>query len=313
MVPQGGGINVTLDIPVTAPNQPGNQFVTFERLYTSTVGASNAPNEATNEGVIVENSFTVNVYPFVRSGSVTVPADYRVELIESGFDSQNQYELTYFRQLANTEVAPESKHQRTVRQQNTDGSSVYYVLREEFDYLQTHIRGDGRDMNGILVPRWQLYNGGSKQFSFSVDFGTTNTHIEYSVDGGTPKPFDVADTAPQVATLVTPSQYNPALFELFLLYDLEFVPPTIGPGRPDSFPTRTAIAEPMNLSFNQQTQALADFNIPFYVERQPAGSNRITTNLKWAKTSDQTERRVEAFLEELLMLIKNKVLTEAAV
>jgi hypothetical protein len=46
------------------------------------------------------------------------------------------------------------------------------------------------------------------------------------------------------------------------------------------------------------------------VERQPAGSNRITTNLKWAKTSYQTERRVEAFLEELLMLIRNKVLTE---
>ena len=310
MIPQGNGINVTLDIPVTAPNQPGNQFVTFERVYNPTVGGSGAPNETTNEGIIVENSFTVNIYPFVRSGSVTVPADYRVQLIESGFDSQNQYELTYFGQATNAEVKAESKHQRTVRQQNTDGSSVYYVLRQEFDYVQTHIRADGREMNGVLIPRWQLYNGGSKQFEFSVDFGTTNTHVEYKVDGGSPRPFDVAELTPQVATLVAPAQYNPALFELFLLYDLEFVPPTIGPGRPDNFPTRTAIAEPMNLSFNQQTQALADFNIPFYVERQPAGSNRITTNLKWAKTSDQTERRVEAFLEELLMLIKNKVLTE---
>jgi hypothetical protein len=312
MIPQGGGINVTLDIPVTAPNQPGNQFVTFERVYAQSVGPQNAtaPNEATNEGIIVENSFTVNIYPFVRSGSVSVPADYRVQLIESGFDSQNQYELTYFRQQTNAPVAAESKHQRTVRQQNTDGSSVYYVMREEFDYLQTNIRADGRELNGILIPRWQRYDGGSKVFEFSVDFGTTNTHVEYKVDGGAPRPFDVAELTPQVATLVNPAQYNPALFELFLLYDLEFVPPTIGPGRPDNFPTRTAIAEPLNLSFNQQTQALADFNIPFYVERQPAGSNRITTNLKWAKAGDQTERRVEAFLEELLMLIKNKVLTE---
>ncbi len=310
MVPQGNGIQVSLDIPVTAPGQPGNQFVTFERLYSPAVGQSAAPNETTNEGIILENSFTVNVYPFVRSGSVTVPADYRVQLIESGFDSQNQYKLTYYKQQDNADVTPESTHQRTVRQQNTDGSSVYDVLRQEFDYMQTNIRADGRELNGLLIPRWQLYNGGSKQFAFSVDFGTTNTHIEYSVDGGTPRPFDVADITPQVATLVAPAQYNPALFELFLLYDLEFVPPTIGPGKPDSFPTRTAIAEPLNLSFNQQTQALADFNIPFYVERQPAGSNRITTNLKWAKNNDQTERRVEAFLEELLMLIKNKVLTE---
>ena len=312
VTPQAGGVLVTLDIPVTAPNQPGNQFVTFERVYAQAIGPQNAtaPNEATNEGIIIENSFTVNIYPFVRSGSVTVPADYRVQLIESGFDSQNTYELTYFKQQTNAPVAAESKHQRTARQQNTDGSSVYYVMREEFDYVQTNIRADGRELNGILIPRWQRYDGGSKQFEFSVDFGTTNTHIEYKVDGGAPRPFDVAELTPQVATLVNPAQYNPALFELFLLYDLEFVPPTIGPGRPDNFPTRTAIAEPMNLSFNQQTQALADFNIPFYVERQPAGSNRITTNLKWAKQSDQTERRVEAFLEELLMLVKNKVLTE---
>ncbi len=307
LTPQAGGVSVSLDIPVTAPGQPGNQFVTFERTYSTSTAA---PNEANNEGVIVENSFTVNVYPFVRSGSVPVPADYRVQLIESGFDSQNQYELAYFDGNTNAEVAPESVHQRTVRQQNTDGSSVYYVLRSEFDYTQVNIRGDGREMHGLLVPRWQEYNGGSKQFAFSVDFGTTNTHIEYSVDGGTPRPFDVAELTPQVATLVNPAQYNAALFELFVLYDLEFVPPTIGPGRQDSFPTRTAIAEPLNLSFNQQTQALADFNIPFYVERQPAGSNRITTNLKWAKSNYQTERRVEAFLEELLMLIKNKVLTE---
>jgi len=307
LTPQAGGVSVSLDIPVTAPGQPGNQFVTFERTYSTSTAA---PNEANNEGVIVENSFTVNVYPFVRSGSVAVPADYRVQLIESGFDSQNQYELAYFDGNTNAEVAPESIHQRTVRQQNTDGSSVYYVLRSEFDYAQVNVRGDGREMHGLLVPRWQEYSGGSKQFAFSVDFGTTNTHIEYSVDGGTPRPFDVAELTPQVATLVNPAQYNAALFELFVLYDLEFVPPTIGPGRVDSFPTRTAIAEPLNLSFNQQTQALADFNIPFYVERQPAGSNRITTNLKWAKNNDQTERRVEAFLEELLMLIKNKVLTE---
>ncbi|MGF7218171.1 hypothetical protein GGR92_004348 [Spirosoma lacussanchae] len=311
MTPQGAGVNVSLDIPVTAPGQPGNQFVTFERLYAQTIGNNvTAPNETTNEGIIIENSFTVNVYPFVRSGSVPVPADYRVQLIESGFDSQNQYELTYFGEKTNAEVRPESKHQRTVRQQNTDGSSVYYVLRDEFDYVQANIRGDGREVHGLLIPRWQVYNGGSKQFEFSVDFGTTNTHVEYKVDGSAPRPFEVAELTPQVATLVNPAQYNPALFELFLLYDLEFVPPTIGPGRPDNFPTRTAIAEPMNLSFNQQTQALADFNIPFYVERQPAGSNRITTNLKWAKNNDQTERRVEAFLEELLMLIKNKVLTE---
>lgn len=309
MLPQGRNMLVSLAIPVTAPNQPGNQFITLERLYQPST-AESSPNEAMNVGLLIEHSFTLNIFPFLRSGRKSIPADYRVQLIENGFDSKNVYQLDYYQNDKTYKLESNSRHVRTVRQQNTDGSSFVDVVRSEFDYCQITVNFAEKENQAILIPKWEYYQGGSKQFSFSVDFGTTSTHIEFSVEGGTPRPFDIAEFTPQVATLVAPAQYNPSLFELFLLYDLEFMPPTIGPGRPDYFPTRTAIAEPMNLSFNQQTQALADFNIPFYVERQPAGSNRISTNLKWDYSGAQGERRAEAFLEELLMLIRSKVLSE---
>ena len=309
ITPQGRNILVSLSIPVTAPSQPGNQCITLERLYESWT-PDRLPNEAINVGLMIEHSFTLNIFPFLRSGRVALPADYRVQFIESGMDVENHYQLDYYQNDKNAKLKEDSRHIRTVRQWNTDGSSFVDVIRSEFDYCQVTVNFENVENQAILIPKWDYYQGGSKKFSFSVDFGTTSTHIEYSVEGGTPCPFNIAELTPQVATLVAPAQYNPALFELFLLYDLEFVPPTIGPGRPDNFPTRTAIAEPKNLSFNQQTQALADFNIPFYVERQPAGSNRITTNLKWDYSGAQGARRAEAFLEELLMLIRYKVLAE---
>lgn len=310
LVPQGPNVLVSLRIPIIAINQSGNHFITFERLYLAQYFNYGQPDEEMNVGQVIEHSVTVNIFPFLRAGRVAIPVDYRVEFIESGFDSEFIYQLDYFLSDNNFNIRPASRHQRTVRQQNTDGSSFVDVVRKEFDFCQITVNQDELAYQAVLIPKWILYHGGSKQFSFSVDFGTTSTHIEYSVDGGVPRPFETLSLTPIVTSLVHPDQNNPALFELFLLFNLEFVPPFIGPGYDDRFPTRTALAERMNLRFDQQTETLADFNIPFYVDYQPAGSNRISTNLKWDQSSEQGQRRAEAFLEELLMLIRNKVLSE---
>ncbi|WP_266367944.1 cell division protein FtsA [Tellurirhabdus rosea] len=312
MEPLASGIKVTLDIPVMAPGQPGSQFVTFERIYNQPINPNSIPipDLQRNDGVIVEDSFTVNIYPFIRSGRVTLRPDYRIQLIESGYQKRNQYTLEFYEDRDNKPVAAEPRRTRTSRLNNPDASSDYYVLRHEFDYARTSIRVEGHDMTGLLIPRWTKYEGGGKRFAFAVDFGTTNTHIEYSVDNQSPRPFDMPENLKQVGTLVHPDYYNASLADLFILYDLEFVPNVIGPGAPDSFPTRTAIAESKGLDFNQTTYTLADLNIPFYIERQPAGPNEVTPNLKWARDNQQTSRRVRAFLEELMLLIKNKVLSE---
>ncbi len=316
--PGEGSVRVTLDIPI----KKRGEFIQFERTYSVPVSDIAKP-DLTNStgGVIKKKSFTINLYPFIRSGArpeQKIPSpDYRIQLIEAGYDKYDKYQLTAFQQgtnkILNGFVPPID---RTARSEEVRGSSHYTVLDKEFDYLNLAITTDDDTINGLLMPRWKIYDGGGQAFTFAVDFGTTNTHIEYKIgEHGMPQPFTITERTAQVATLVSSEAYSlanaPLLQELHILYNLEFVPLLLGAGQPDTFPARTALAEKPNQSFSRTTIALADFNIPFYIERQPVSKTvDLKRNLKWAKSDDNNNRRVKAFLEELMLLIKNKVLLE---
>lgn len=67
-----------------------------------------------------------------------------------------------------------------------------------------------------------------------------------------------------------------------------------------------AIFNPIESNF-----ALADFNIPFwYLKEAMKLNSNITPNLKWIEfgTDKQAERRTKAFLKQLMMMMRNKVL-----
>lgn len=312
----GNSVHVTLEVPVRGLGQ----FITFERTYIVPIseGLLNEPDQSRNEGFIQKKTFTINLYPFIRSGGQSShkisTSDYRLQLIEAGHDRFNKYEVSAIQQVKNVILTPDSEILRTERSPAVEGSSHYAVLNSEFEYIQVRIDADGYEMGGLLIPKWKRYTGGSKEFTFAVDFGTTNSHIEYKIGpSATPKPFDITKEFTQIGTLVAQDAYNAAntsLFELYFLFDQEFAPLVLGPTMADRFPTRTVLAERPQINFNNPAITLADFNIPFYVERQPAGQSELTRNLKWAKGNKENNRRVEAFVEELMLLIKNKVLLE---
>src|SRR5690606_28959416 len=87
----------------------------------------------------------------------------------------------------------------------------------------------------------------------------------------------------------------------------EFVPLQIGNNAPFRFPHRTVIAESFTLNIETETFSLADFNIPFMYERF-AERDKILSNLKWAKKEKGNEKRVRAYFEKIIMLLRNKVL-----
>src|SRR5690606_937762 len=93
---------------------------------------------------------------------------------------------------------------RKTRTQKTPGAgqtatSQYYVLKQEFDLIRVSMKG--ADASGIIIPLWPPFMPGNRRFSFAVDFGTTNTHVEYKVDDGPVRPFDVTPQDAQIATL----------------------------------------------------------------------------------------------------------------
>lgn len=307
-----GSVKVTLRIPVAKQGE----YISFERTYyQSPDNQLGKPDEIKNKGVIVEHQFGITLFPFIKTNDPNIEAHYRVQLVDrdvAGVLKNTNYDLKFFSNSRPEALEIKAKKIRRLKNPSQfEAGSQYYVLNSEFDFIQvknTALAGG----SGIIIPNWQQYQQGNEVFSFAIDFGTTNTHIEYKVGDGSPKPFDISTNDIQIATLFHPSKTSENFggsdaIDIRELIDHEFVPRLIGGNAGYKFPHRTVIASNHSLNVDTETFSLADFNIPFTYERSPE-KDKIQSNLKWAKKEKGNEKRVRAFFEKLIMLMRNKVL-----
>jgi hypothetical protein len=304
-----GSVKVILRIPVAKQGE----FISFERIYYQ---SSDKPNEEQNKGVIVEHQFGVTLFPFIKTNNPNIEAYYRVQLVDrdvTGILKNTDYDLKFFSNTEHDAVDVRAKKTRSSKKPDAveTATSQYYVLHNEFDFIQIkNVVASGA--SGIIIPKWQPYSQGNEVFSFAVDFGTTNTHIEYKIGNGSPKPFDITADDVQIATLFHPTKTTEdfggtGAIAIRELIEHEFVPQHLGNGSEYKFPHRTVIAESHSLNVETETFSLADFNIPFIYERKPE-KDKIQSNLKWAKKEKGNEKRVRAYFEKIIMLLRNKVL-----
>lgn len=308
-------VKVSLRIPIS--KKGSKEFITFERIYhKSSEVSTNTVDEDNNIGAIIEHQFGLTVFPFIKTKNESTPAYYRVQLIDRDISDQlksSTYDLKFFGNSSASPIEYRAKKLRSQKLRNfkDDASSQYYVLHDEFDFIQVKNIGPNKAF-GIVIPKWPVYRPGSEQFSFAIDFGTTNTHVEYKVGDGIPKPFDISRKDMQIASLFHPTKTTDdfsgtGAFPIKELIEHEFVPEMIGTDSIYKFPQRTVIAESHYLNIETETFALADFNIPFTYELKPE-IDRIQSNLKWAKNERGNQKRIEAFFENLILLLRNKVL-----
>lgn len=309
-----GSVKVILKIPVAKQGE----YISFERkYYQSPDNQLGKPDEEKNKGVIVEHQFGVTLFPFIKTSNSNIKAFYRVQLVDRnviGILENTDYNLAFFSNTKGQDaVEVGAKKTRSSKRPGAaeTATSQYYILHEEFDFIQIK---DVTNMgaSGIIIPKWQPYQQGNETFSFAVDFGTTNTHIEYKVGNGSPKPFDITTDDVQIATLFHPTKTTEdfggtGAIAIRELIEHEFVPQHLGNDSDYKFPHRTVIAESHSLNVETETFSLADFNIPFIYERKP-GKDKIQSNLKWAKKEKGNEKRVRAYFEKIIMLLRNKVL-----
>lgn len=304
-----GSVKVILRIPVAKQGE----FISFERIYYQ---SSDKPSEEQNKGVIVEHQFGVTLFPFIKTNNPNIEAYYRVQLVDrdvTGILKNTDYDLKFFSNTEHDAVDVRAKKTRSSKKPDAveTATSQYYVLHNEFDFIQIkNVVASGA--SGIIIPKWQPYSQGNEVFSFAVDFGTTNTHIEYKIGNGSPKPFDITADDVQIATLFHPTKTTEdfggtGAIAIRELIEHEFVPQHLGNGSEYKFPHRTVIAESHSLNVETETFSLADFNIPFIYERKPE-KDKIQSNLKWAKKEKGNEKRVRAYFEKIIMLLRNKVL-----
>jgi len=299
----GGSVKVTLRIPV----KRNNEYITFERIYYD----GRQPDEFRNEGAVIELQFGVTIFPFIKLNDPTLRPFYRVQLIDrniTGNLMNTRCELRFFSNENQREVESTCRN----RSRKPDASSHYYVLDQEFDYIQFQ-NSFASSVSGIIIPKWRTYQSGNKIFHFAVDFGTTNTHIEYKVGNNVSQPFNITDADMQVATLFHPTETSEdfggtGAIAIGELIDYEFVPQRIGNDAEYKFPQRTVIAVSNQLNINDQNNTvLADFNIPFVYEKKPE-RDKIHSNLKWSEMNPESKQIIKAYFEEIMMLLRNKVL-----
>lgn len=282
---QGGSVNVELRIPIKKGG-----YVRYSRMYVP-----NMPiNLKENNGCITEKQFGMGIMPLIRFNEGILPS-YRIAL----FSKSARTELEFAAGDSNCKV----EHHRRRRDADSNACSVEsYVMEQNFDVI--YVKVDG--LTNVIVPNFKKVSGGSK-FTFAIDFGTTNTHIEYSVDDSAPRSFDMPSSETQLCRLSTDYVEQEAI-DIDVAFDEAFIPSTIGDKSDYQFPMRTVYAEWTDVNYQQHTETLAEGNIPFRYEkaRNPLYS-KVKTNLKWSSLSD-ANTRVKLFIENLFILMRNKVL-----
>ena len=307
-----GGVKVILRIPIK-----DNKYITYERTYYPPAEEYQIkePEIERNRGAIIEHQFGVSIYPFLKIESGT-DNHYRVALIDHDIlphTLHNNFSLGFFNTSHNAQLKEVAAKQRSNKRQDDEITSTYYVLDDSFDYIELKTSY----ATGLIIPKLRLIKNGHAQFNFSIDFGTTNTHIEYTKDNSEPRPLEINEDDQQIGTLY--NYEDPKTKERLELYsalilneilDQEFVPKEIQLNKEYQFPQRTVINYPKTLDLDQSNYTLADFNIPFVYEKHNIHSKNVESNLKWSdiKTNPNAEKKIDAFFENLLLLIRNKVL-----
>ena len=175
-----------------------------------------------------------------------------------------------------------------------------YCLTQNFDRIKLI---DNFGNEGIVIPTMPKCNG-NDSYSFAIDFGTTNTHIEY-VKGNsrTIEPFTINEGENQIVYLTNMSE-NLAHLNIF---DSDLMPTLITNSGMFHFPMRTSLVAGENTNWNA-VRTTIDANVNFiYEKRNKRGCNVEYTNLKWAN-EDNNKQKIQCYIEHLFLLIRNKVL-----
>ena len=295
-------VRVELRIPISKQGE----CVVLERSYRH--GA--LPDEADNEGNIFECQFNVGFLPLVkvRNNFLQYVGLADNDILSDTLD--RDYTLTFLKQGQSVPVDVDNYTEKSNKHEhNRNATTRYYTMRQHYDAIVV----DNGYAKGVIIPMARELQSGSDQFSFAVDFGTTNTHIEYTVNGNPPKPFTIKMEDVQLTTLIEPDSewyFNGFTRDIFLH---ELIPEQISPNERFQFPIRTVTTEIKTLDHNKATSPISDVNISFVYEKLAIlKQSLVARNLKWQNFDPEKGRsglsRLRCFLGELLILIRNKVL-----
>lgn len=290
------------------PIQKG-KYIEFERNYFR----GQEPQIDHNKGSIIDCKFNMYLYPSYHIGKDGPQRIYFIEQDTGALTKNYRYNVSAYKENDNSSL----QSHKINRADKTINSytSFYNTFNKEFDYIVI----SNSKCENVIIPLYEVKGGGSRSYEFAVDFGTTNTHIEYMEKGTTPKaleipasnPFflklsDYSYTSEEDITKLFDKNVERSLLESVLQ---EFIPESVSKNDNYSFPMRTNLCKLRNARTGQRELiSLADFSIAFGYEKQQVYlHNEVLTDLKWNRNNNDG---VKAYIEELILLIRSTIILE---
>ncbi len=281
------GYRVQLQIPVA------KGVVEFERLYMA------SRDEKVNKGecLKLDDSFAFALLTPVRF-SEEQNACFRVAT-RIRYDLRNALQMKAY---SGSQPFDAAIFAHNDRDENVAVTRIMVVEKKQFDFIQ--ISDGNQNAKGILIPRMRPQQRAGAIFRFAIDFGTTNTHIEYRKDDEPARAFSMEDSNSVMQYLC---DYGNKRYEM----DADLMPGVITPEGTFSFPMRSALCEPSGLNRQQPVFPMAYVNPAFtYEKRQTYSFNNIRTNLKWDTSDTKSADRAKNYIESLMLILCNKVIVE---
>lgn len=295
-----GTVTVSLKIPIVDATNP---YITFEKKYSGSDIVE-----------CIEDSdkyFNIGFTPFYKVVDNTALNNYCVLLGDTS--GKTSIDFYTFGSL-DTEVAHTSPMKRSDISQ--------YIHLKGFDIIQVSYDGN----KALVIPKMKEVKiaGANAKYLFCVDFGTTNTHISYSTDeGATSTPFNIQKEDMQVAFFnkLDLSQddffYRKSFHSTRFSSDVdrEFMPALLGGDQASvSYPYRTTVCETDNFTNAPTINLFGNISLGFLMMREPSPPPvKYRTDLKWAletgvENITVCENRVQAYCQQIIWMIKNKIL-----
>jgi hypothetical protein len=290
----GNCLEVVLNIPIKRGT------IQYTKIYY--------PNHNTDpkKGTIIEKSFAFSIFPFVYSDQTDI--SYSLGLADVSPQNGNKLDV----EVINTKDSNENINKVQKQRSESPYITSQTIIQESFDTVAIKYN----DSVNYLIPNWPKYRGvGGDDYQFAIDFGTTNSHIEYKIEGqGSEKAFDISKNDGQIAFLMpdnTPRRSEAIRVVLDGESHLkqEVVSKSFGKDELRNAPFRTCLVQNKEVNYDKPTFVFADANAGFDYEKVAIRKYlKAFTDLKWANNQTDSNRRLSLYIEELLMLCKNKVL-----
>lgn len=282
------GINNTIRVSLYIPMACG-AFMEYQRNYTAGLQS----DCERNKGELCDREFSVGLLPAFRYPN-REDNNYRVSIV-CDFNERQQYSMSFYE--GESSIEPTACVERNIDKEDQCVASKTYVIEKKcFDFISIN----GRNAGGILLPLFQAGENTPEQVTFAVDFGTTNTHVEYSVNNGNAAPLELS--APIVSLWGALHNKHRYMLE----YDI--LPQQIGRDCLCRYPMRTALNVGNQVNWNRSQFAMADTNLPFlYEKRDVPAYNKVQTDLKWNEDTHNT-LHVKQYIENLYFLFRLKVI-----